>query len=488
MRLLPSRGLALAVIGAIGLMTVTRTASANVEVGVTAGPHTFNQHLELGVEDRNDAESLRNSVFFGVRFAFMFNDMLGVEAEAGGVPTEGRGVVFDVWTAVARAQLVAQFMADNPAHKVVPFVLVGAGAIQVVKSDNLERIAKDTDPEFYAGIGAKYRVEGGWGLRLDVRGLIEPSSKVKDDGVTSDDAPVFDLEVLLGVYREFGRKEAPKAVTHEEKEPEVGDADGDGIKDDVDECKTDAEDADGYQDDDGCPDLDNDGDGINDTDDQCKSDPEDKDGYQDEDGCPDPDNDSDGILDDADQCKGDAEDKDNFQDEDGCPDPDNDGDGVLDGQDQCADQMETHNGYKDDDGCADDIPKAVQKFTGVIKGINFKNDSAEILKSSFKTLDAAVKVLKDYPDLKMEISGHTDDTGEREHNMDLSQKRAESVKAYFVSKGIEDGRLVAKGYGPDKPLVNAKTKAARAKNRRVEFQLISDLDTAAPADAGGATP
>jgi OOP family OmpA-OmpF porin len=146
---------------------------------------------------------------------------------------------------------------------------------------------------------------------------------------------------------------------------------------------------------------------------------------------------------------------------------------VLDGADQCADTLENANGYQDSDGCPDEIPQAVKKFTGVIKGINFKTDSDEILKSSFKTLDAAVKVLTEYGDLRMEISGHTDDTGDAGHNDDLSQRRAEAVKKYFTDKGIADDRLVAKGYGSNKPLVNKKTKAARAKNRRVEFQLIS---------------
>ena len=72
-------------------------------------------------------------------------------------------------------------------------------------------------------------------------------------------------------------------------------------------------------------------------------------------------------------------------------------------------------------------------------------------KDSHSVLDKAVKVLNDYPDIKLEISGHTDNVGKAEFNMELSQKRAESVKAYFVGKGIGSYCLTAVGYGMDKP-------------------------------------
>jgi OmpA-OmpF porin, OOP family len=150
--------------------------------------------------------------------------------------------------------------------------------------------------------------------------------------------------------------------------PRFLDQDNDGVADDVDECPELAEDKDGFEDQDGCPDFDNDDDGVPDEEDQCPTQQEDEDEFQDDDGCPDPDNDGDGIPDAKDQCpneagpatgtaKGlgcpqkdadndgvddsvdkcptEAEDKDGFQDEDGCPDPDNDHDGVLDEDDAC---------------------------------------------------------------------------------------------------------------------------------------------------------
>lgn len=153
--------------------------------------------------------------------------------------------------------------------------------------------------------------------------------------------------------------------------PRFHDADGDGIEDSKDECPELAEDRDGFQDGDGCPDFDNDDDGVGDEDDKCPGEKEDLDGFEDEDGCLDPDDDHDGIPDvvDAcpreagpdssdpklrgcplrdrdmdgvydpdDKCPKQAEDRDGFEDADGCPDPDNDQDGVLDGDDACPDQ------------------------------------------------------------------------------------------------------------------------------------------------------
>jgi OOP family OmpA-OmpF porin len=465
-----------------GIAFSSTAALANVEVGATAGLHVFNTNSELGVPDVDNAESLRNSALFGLRLGYYLNDMLGIEVEAGAIPTEPRSMVFDVWNLTVRGQVVAQFLADNPSNKFVPFVLAGAGIINVFDTDQEDVIDKDTDEMFYGGVGVKYRVDNGWGLRLDARGIAVPSS--------ASDSVTVDFEALLSVYKEFGRKEAEKK---EEPPPGPADTDGDGINDDTDKCVNDAEDKDGFEDEDGCPDLDNDKDGVQDASDQCATEAEDMDGFKDDDGCPDLDNDEDGIPDAADKCATEPEDKDSFQDEDGCPDPDNDNDGVLDAADKCPAEPETVNGFQDGDGCPDEIPAAVKKFTGVIKGINFKTGSSDILKTSNKTLDATVKILNDYPDLKLEIQGHTDDQklkagSKYADNLELSQARADSVKAYFVGKGIADDRVIARGYGETVPVDPRKTKAARAKNRRVEFKLISDLQPGSPAPAPVAEP
>ena len=130
-----------------------------------------------------------------------------------------------------------------------------------------------------------------------------------------------------------------------------GDEDGDGIKNGVDRCARQAEDKDGFEDADGCPDPDNDGDKIADVADKCPQEAEDLDGFQDSDGCIDGDNDEDGILDVADKCPDEPEDVDGFQDDDGCDDVDNDQDGIPDVMDACPVEPETKNGVKDNDGC-----------------------------------------------------------------------------------------------------------------------------------------
>ncbi|XXU33487.1 OmpA family protein [Sorangium sp. So ce1000] len=135
--------------------------------------------------------------------------------------------------------------------------------------------------------------------------------------------------------------------------PTGRDADADGVLDRDDACPLVAEDRDGFQDSDGCPDPDNDGDRIPDGRDRCRDEPETIDGFQDGDGCPDADDDNDGVPDDADACRNAAEDRDGFQDSDGCPDPDNDGDGILDARDTCPMGAEDVDGFKDDDGCPD---------------------------------------------------------------------------------------------------------------------------------------
>ena len=243
----------------------------------------------------------------------------------------------------------------------------------------------------------------------------------------------------------------------------VKDSDRDDIPDDLDKCPLEPEDKDGFQDDDGCPDPDNDKDGIPDAQDKCPNDPETKNGIDDEDGCPEDDKDGDGIVGSKDKCPDQPEDKDGFQDEDGCPDPDNDKDGVADAQDKCPNEPETKNGFQDEDGCPDQIPAAVAKFTGVITGINFRQNSADIAKSSFPTLKKAVQVLKDYPALRIEISGHTSNEGKRDVNMKLSKDRAESVKAYLVSAGIEEGGSRRLDTAPTNPSPTTRPRRARSR-------------------------
>ena len=190
-------------------------------------------------------------------------------------------------------------------------------------------------------------------------------------------APAF--RALLGVSYNFEKRDrdedgiddnVDQCPTEAEDRDNYEDSDGcpeadndlDTIPDKSDKCPNQAEDQDGFEDTDGCPDLDNDKDGIPDTGDRCPSEPETKNGFDDTDGCPDQaDKDRDGVPDDKDQCPDDAEDTDGFEDTDGCPDPDNDKDGIPDDQDECVDEPETINKFEDEDGCPDDPKQKTKK-------------------------------------------------------------------------------------------------------------------------------
>jgi outer membrane protein OmpA-like peptidoglycan-associated protein len=254
------------------------------------------------------------------------------------------------------------------------------------------------------------------------------------------------------------------------------DNDNDGIPDSVDKCPLKPEDKDGFQDSDGCPDLDNDGDGIPDERDLCPNAPEDFDGFEDQDGCPDVDNDKDGIADSVDRCPNDPEDIDGFQDNDGCPDVDNDQDGVPDLKDKCPNVA----GLPDNDGCPkapDTIkppPKKEIDFprTQTLFGVTFRKGTAELSFDSYQFIEPLLMKLKQYPEVTIEIHGHTDGIGDYAKNMELSKQRAESVRQYLMAKGIGPERMQTIGFGSSNPIADNKTAAGRAENRRIEVVRI----------------
>ncbi|MEZ4327069.1 MAG: OmpA family protein [Polyangiales bacterium] len=293
-------------------------------------------------------------------------------------------------------------------------------------------------------------------------------------------------------------------------EPPIGDRDGDGIMDDIDDCPNDPEDFDHFLDDDGCPELDNDNDGIpddlddcplipedmdgdhdddgcpegNDSDrdgdgipddvDQCPDQAEDRDGFQDEDGCPELDNDEDGIPDTEDLCRDTPEDIDAFEDEDGCPEPDNDHDRILDADDECPDEPETYNGTNDQDGCPDEGSVIFDDNSLIILDkIYFETNSAQILSRSNAILDAVAATLLGNPQIRLiEVQGHADERGNDEHNLRLTQDRAASVVEALVQRNVPRDRLRSAGYGELCPVNPAHNRAAYEENRRVEFKVI----------------
>ncbi len=249
------------------------------------------------------------------------------------------------------------------------------------------------------------------------------------------------------------------------------DSDGDGIINAVDSCPDQPEDLDGFKDSDGCPDEDNDEDGIIDIRDACALIAEDLDDWDDEDGCPDPDNDLDGVPDNYDACPNEAGDR----DRDGCPVEDADKDGIADVNDRCPEQPETMNQYLDEDGCPDTPPtsvKVTRTRVEIKETIQFETGSATLLPASFKVLDDVYQVLTDAPEMRLRIEGHTDSEGNDTPNMRLSQERAQSVRVYLESKGIDGPRVESVGFGETRPIDTNRTASGRAVNRRVEFHIL----------------
>jgi outer membrane protein OmpA-like peptidoglycan-associated protein len=244
--------------------------------------------------------------------------------------------------------------------------------------------------------------------------------------------------------------------------PIAKDTDGDLVPDDIDRCPVDPEDKDGFQEEDGCPDPDNDGDGIVDRADACPNDP----GPLERQGCPLVDRDADGVPDAQDRCPDQAGPAENG----GCPDADRDGDGVPDRLDKCPEQIGPA-----PDGCPKKYTLVEVKRDKIVikQQVHFASAKFRVLPASFKLLNQVVQVLNDFPKMRVSIEGHTDNVGGEKTNLRLSQRRAEAVRDYLVSKGISPSRLEAVGYGPTKPLMSNKTARGKAKNRRTEFKVIS---------------
>ena len=185
------------------------------------------------------------------------------------------------------------------------------------------------------------------------------------------------------------------------------------------------------------------------------------------------DSDRDGVYDRADRCP--RTPRGWPVDRMGCP-LDSDGDGVPDGIDLCPN---TPRGVRvDERGCPPPVAKLPliqilrERKAVVLEGVEFDIDKDTLRPASLTTLDEVAASLKEWPEVRLQVQGHTSEPGTEEHNMDLSQRRAAAVKAYLVSRGIDASRLEPKGYGETTPIANDESKASRQKNRRVELHVI----------------
>ncbi|MFN2439043.1 MAG: OmpA family protein [Chitinophagaceae bacterium] len=254
----------------------------------------------------------------------------------------------------------------------------------------------------------------------------------------------------IGIAGIIGRKrEEPVKEVEIPQAPK--DSDGDGITDDVDQCPTVA----GVAKYNGCPVPDTDSDGVNDDNDSCRT----VAGLPRYNGCPIPDTDKDGVNDELDKCK----DVPGVARFDGCPIPDADGDGINDEEDKCPQLA----GTRENNGCPEVKQEVVKRIEYAAKNVYFVTASYKLSSRSFKPLNDLVTLLNEDKDLKLSIEGHTDNVGADDYNQTLSDNRAQSVKDYLVSKGIDESRLTSQGFGETQPVADNKTAAGKAKNRRV---------------------
>ena len=159
-------------------------------------------------------------------------------------------------------------------------------------------------------------------------------------------------------------------------------------------------------------------------------------------------------------------------DNEGCPYTDADGDGVLDKDDKCVDAP----GLPVNDGCPDKIitQDAERKLNEYAKTILFNVGKYTFLEGVTEQLDEVVFIMKQYNAANILIEGHTDSAGNETKNLILSDNRANAVRKYLISKGVNAKRLTAKGYGETKPIASNRTMEGMEKNRRVELKVINN--------------
>ena len=347
---------------------------------------------------------------FGLRFAHIFDAKWSWFADA--TYTKFKTDIMpddpEVWT----VRTGPEFFLNNDTHRARWFVAPSVGWMKASEPGDLDM--------------SRAMVSVGVGQRILTRGLDHFIWQVRADQTLGskglvDGGKVLNVQALLGYA--WGLGGHPK------------DTDGDGVPDFKDKCP--GTPAGAKVDLNGCP-IDSDGDGVYDGLDKCPGTPK---------GWP--------------------------VDKVGCP-LDSDGDGVPDGIDKCPG---TPKGVKvDATGCPLPEPKPEmipeKGQTLVLEGVYFDTDKATLKPESVETLDRVAASLKAFPAVRLEVAGHTDSRGAKAHNQKLSEARAKTVMDYLVGKGVDAGRLAAKGYGMDKPIAPNTTDEGRAKNRRVELSRL----------------
>lgn len=312
---------------------------------------------------------------------------------------------------------------------VVPYGILGIG------------LAKDAaNFTAYApmGLGVQFKAKQGSFLHLFSTYNAEASKLTK-------------MHMNYGLSYSFPLKLKAKKAIALPTAPVQVDQDDDGVANDKDDCPERS----GLLKYKGCPVPDEDGDGINDENDQCPN----AEGTVKFRGCPVPDTDKDGIPDDQDKCPTLA----GLTRYNGCAIPDSDKDGLNDEVDQCPNIA----GIASNNGCEDLQPK----MNEIASALKFEVGQSNLASKSYQGLDSLVQIMTQYPQTKLLITGHTDNTGARKINNRLSIARAKKVQTYLVKKGLAINRTLLAGLAEKQPIADNTTKKGRAQNRRVELAI-----------------
>jgi OmpA-OmpF porin, OOP family len=406
-----------AMLRAAALLVFLLPAAASADptqVGAFIGPRIFSQHSALGYDDSQPAHpQLQNGVAFGARVAHQFGlDWLFPELELAFSPTKTNSpmnaIPADIYWLDPRVQIRFELM---PGRRVQPFLFVGGGA-PIALSSARKTLNSGVIGEGYIGGGARINTDKGFAFRADARFVIIPG----------ENPPVlgYEGEVSIGIDFHIGEKR-PKPADEIPVNTTPPDRDGDGIPDDKDKCPDRPEDFDGFEDADGCPDIDNDGDHVLDIADKCPMQPETMNGYEDDDGCPDT------VPPDVESLKGTIE-------------------GLLyaDGETAVRDSAQKS---------IANIAKIMAAHPGIKVVLIGHTDDREA-----KAFATAPEQGQPPPDLEAIAT-------------QLAHGRAEAVRQALVSAGVSSGRIVVDGVGAEDPVADNNTAKGRLANRRVEIKL-----------------
>jgi len=418
-------------------------------------------------------QPLKDNINFGGRLGYQAYKWMGIEAAAGMTATEEDVITGarDVdWSHVSGNLMFTPWASRFGG----PFLLAGGGAGRLKPSAGSD----DVNQGFadYGG-GLIFWLSDAMGLRFEARQLLWIPKETSEDKFSTT-LVGGGLTFALGATprdsdgdgvpdRKDNCPDTPKgARVNAEGCP--GDADGDGVLDGLDSCPATPKGATVNQY--GCP-ADADKDLVFDGIDQCPNTP--VGAKVDEKGCP-IDSDADGVFDGLDQCPGTPAGL--KVDDKGCT-VDSDNDGVTDDKDRCPD---TPAGVKvDAEGCPVELIEKETELldTGMIRlqDVNFETGKADLLPESHASLDQVGQILSKWPELQIEVGGHTDSRGSDALNQRLSEARANSVLSYIKGKfpNLKAEQFTAKGYGEAKPVAPNNTDLGRAKNRRVEFVVLN---------------